>query len=191
MDRLPGRRRQHRVGVDAVPRHPRRSDPAWIEMLGALPQPRAQSPHSGPGRSHNWRHPARTGDVSIESLPRNSAGRTHIHGHQDPHRQPERAAARSRPRKIRTAGRTIPRPRPPSVPPAANGPRRLPSPVAAIRASVPFASTPVGWNSRAWRMGRAGLDRQGGDIGDLHSPGCPARCSGKPHERFTTGDRGH
>ena len=27
-----------------------------------------------------------------------------------------------------------------------------PSPVAAIRASVPFASTPVGWNSRAWRM---------------------------------------
>ena len=27
-----------------------------------------------------------------------------------------------------------------------------PSPVAAIRSMVPFASTPIGWNSRRWRM---------------------------------------
>ena len=56
-----------------------------------------------------------------------------------------------------------------------------PSPVAAIRSIVPFASTPVGWNSRAWRMGRAGLNRQGGDIGDLHPPGVPG-----PMSRQTT-----
>ena len=52
---------------------------------------------------------------------------------------------------------------------------------AAIRASVPFASTPVGWNSRPGRMGRAGLDRQGGDIGDLHPPAAPG-----PMSRQTT-----
>ena len=192
MDRLPRRRRQHRVGVDAV--HAilgavilldRRDGGGIAPAQSAVPAQRAR-PLPQPG------HPARNGDVSIESHPRNSAGKDTYSWPSRPHRQPERAAARSRPRNIRpTAGRTNPRPRPPSVPPAANDPRRAPSPVAAIRASVPFASTPVGWNSRAWRMGGAGLNRQGGDVGDLHSPGCPARCSGKPHERFITGDRGH
>ena len=172
MDRLPGRRRQHRVGVDAV-----HAILGAVILLGSsrwwghCPSPERSTRTAGPAAPTTG-SPGENGDVSIESLPRNSAGKDTYSWPSRPHRQPERAAARSRPRKIRpTAGRTNPRPRPPSVPPAANGPRRSPSSVAAIRASVPFASTPVGWNSRAWRMGRAGLDRQGGDIGDLHSPG--------------------
>ena len=37
-------------------------------------------------------------------------------------------------------------------PAASAGTMGSPSPVAAIRAIVPFASISVGWNSRAWRM---------------------------------------
>ena len=192
MDRLPRRRRQHRVGVDAV-----HAILGAVILLGSsrcwghCPSP--ESPHSGPGRSPNRCHPARNGDVSIESHPRNSAGKDTYSWPSRPHRQPERAAARSRPRKIRpTAGRTNPRPRPPSVPPAANGPRRLPSPVAAVRSIVPFASTPVGWNSRPG----ANWPRRSEPAGRRYrrsspAPERPARCPGKSHERFNTGDTGH
>ena len=46
-----------------------------------------------------------------------------------------------------------------------------PSPVAAIRASVSFASTPGRVEQPTGGECGAGLDRQGGDIGDLHPPG--------------------
>ena len=114
------------------------------------------------------------GDVSIESHPRNSAGKDTYSWPSRPHSQPERAAARSRPtKKIRTAGRTNPRPRPPSVSPAANGPRRPPSPVAAIRSIVPFASTPVGWNSRPGANGQRQSEPGGRRYRDVHPPGAP------------------
>ena len=65
-----------------------------------------------------------------------------------------------------------------------------PSPVAAIRSIVPFASTPVGWNSRRWRMaapvwtGRAAISEI------FTRPECPARVRAN-HERFNTRDTGH
>jgi hypothetical protein len=129
-------------------------------MVGALPQPRAQSPHSGPGRYHNrvTRPETVTSPSShIHAIRKERTyswpSRPHPHGHQD-HIVSPREQRHEVDQEIRTAGRTNPRPRPPSVPPAANGPRRLPSPVAAIRSILPFASTPVGWNSRPGANGQ-------------------------------------
>lgn len=65
-------------------------------------------------------------------------------------------------------------------PPASAGTMGSPSVVAAIRSIVRFASTPVGWNSRPGANGRAGLNRQGGDIEIFTRPGVPGPMSSTP-----------
>ena len=153
-------------------------------MVGALPQPRAQSPNSGPGRSHNRVTRPETVTSPSSHIHAIRKERTHIHGHQDHTFMAIKTTSSAREssgtkstKKIRTAGRTNPRPRPPSVPPAANGPRRLPS---RWRRSARSCRSPAplsGGTADRGRMGSAGLNRQGGDIGDLHPPGAPGPMS--------------
>ena len=122
-------------------------------MVGALPQPRAQSPNSGPGRSHNrvtWPETVTSPSSHIHAIRKE---RTHIHGHQDhivsPREQRhevDQENSDSRPDKSTPAAAKR----------AASSKRSTETPftVAAVRSIVPFASTPVGWNSRPGANGQ-------------------------------------
>jgi hypothetical protein len=136
--------------------------------------------------------PARNGGVFIESHPRNSAGKDTYSWPLRPLRRPDRAAARSRPRKIRTAGRT--KATPAAGKRAASSKRSTATPFTgggdpldrAVRRHPGRGERPTGANGLR-RSGPAGRRYR-----DLHPPGAPGPMSRQnPHERFSTGDRGH
>ena len=168
MDRLPRRRRRHRVGVRHCSRHPRRSDPAWIVKVFSLPQPRAQSPHSGARPLPQPVLPMGTSPSS--HVPGRSAGKDAYSWRSRPRESARRSSGTKTTKKNSGSRPDKSRPRPPSVPPqqpstndpftGGGDPRER-----VVRQHPGRVEQPSGGECGA------GLDRQGGDIGDLHPPG--------------------
>jgi hypothetical protein len=192
MDRLPRRRHQHRVGVDAV-----HAILGAVILLGSwrwwahCPSPERSPRTAGPAAPTTGVTRRETGTSPSSHFHAIRRERTHIHGHQDhivsPREQRhevDQENSDSRPDKSTPAAAKR----------ATSSKRSTAPPFYRWRRSARARRSPAprsGGTANRGRMGRAGLNRQGGDIEIFTRPERPARCPGKPHERFNTGDRGH